>query len=257
MKFTTGCCLIGTLLGLSLWTSVASAAMPEPPKTSSYAAAEDLGKQLEGFVKGLEEAVADEAAYKDAESRVPKDANTVLLLALALGMHDSDNSYKAAAPGLVEAAKKLMAAKDYASAKAGADAVKAAMTSKGDASKLSWDTAQDASLAALMQQVPLINAKLKRNIKQLKKKGDDARGQVAVIAVIGQGSMALAAKTSKPDQAADWYKHCAQMRDAAGAAGAGIQAKDEKAVEKAMKDMAQSCDDCHEIFNQQAKAAGK
>ena len=258
MKSTTrGCCLMGTLLALLvLASSMAVAAdMPAAPKTSSYPPAPELGKQLEGFLKGLEAAVANEADYKDAQTRIPKDANTVLLVALALGMHDTDNDYKAAAPAMVEAAKKLMAAKDYKATKTAVEALKAAASSKGDPSKLSWKEAESASLPALMQQVPLVSAKLKRSVKQLKKKGEDATGQAAVIAVIGQGSMALSAQTQKPGEAEKWFKYCGEMRDACTEVIAGVKAQDDKAVEKAIATMTKSCDDCHEVFNPKANPA--
>lgn len=247
---------MGTLLGVLVVSgSLALAAeMPEAPKLSTFAPAPALAKQLEGYVKGLDEAVKSETDYKDAEAKVPKDANTVLLLALALGMHDSDNAYKAAAPGLVEAAKKLMAAQKYAAAKAAVEALQAAMKSQGDPSKLSWKDAEAASLPALMQQVPLVNGKLKRYAKQAKKV-DDARGLAAVTAVIAQGSMALADKTQKPNEAAKWFQYCAEMRDACVQVDASLQAKDAKATEAAMESLTKSCDVCHEVFN--PKALGK
>jgi hypothetical protein len=125
------------------------------------------------------------------------------------------------------------------------------MGSKGDPSKLSWSNAKDASLDDLMQQVPLINSKMKRFLRgpRFKDKAPETAGQSAVIAVIGQGSLPLADKTKKPTEVEAWYKHCAQMRTAAAAVNAAIHAQDEKAADKAMKDLTQSCDDCHAVFN--------
>ncbi len=142
-----------------------------------------------------------------------------------------------------------MAAKDYQAAKAGVEAIKAAMTSKGDPSTLSWADAKDASLDELMKQVPLVNTKLKRNMRRFASKAEEISGQTAVIAVIAQGSMPLAGETEKPNEAAKWYKHCEQMRNAAGAANAAIHAKDKTAAEKSMEELATSCDDCHAIFH--------
>lgn len=256
MKSTTRwCCLLGTLTGLAfvLAGTVSAADLPEAPKVSSFAPATDLAGQLEAYVDGLQEGVKDAAGFEEAKSKLTKDANTVLLIALGLGLSDKESAYKEAAPALVEASKKLMAAKDYEAAKGGVQAIKEAMTSKGDPSKLSWKDAKDASLAELMKQVPLINTKLKRNLRQFKQRAKETAGQTAVIAVIGQGSMPLAGETQKPSEAEAWFKHCTQMRDAAGAVNAAIHAKDQKAAEKAMTDLAQSCDDCHAVFNPKEK----
>ena len=46
-----------------------------------------------------------------------------------------------------------------------------------------------------------------------------------------------------------WYKFSAAMRDDAGAVNAAIHKGDEPAAAKAMKKLAQSCDDCHAVFH--------
>jgi hypothetical protein len=251
MNSTTRCCFVlGALISLVAFAAVAAVAadLPEAPKVSSFAQAKDLAAQLESYVAGLEETVKDKEAYEEAKAKVTKDANTVLLVALGLGLHDDDNAFKKAAPGLIEACKKVAAAKDFDAPKASIGELKKAMTSEGDPAKLSWNDAKDASLAELMLQVPLVNTKLKRYVRppmKLKEIG----GQTAVIGIIAQGSMGQSGKTKKPSEAEAWYKHCATMRDAAAAVSVGARAKKADAVDKAMKELAQSCDDCHAIFN--------
>jgi hypothetical protein len=244
------------LLGVALTVLLAGptmAAMPEAPKVSTFASADDLVSQLDAYVADLEKAVSNEEEYKDAEANISKQSNTLVLIALALGLHDSDNKYKAAAPAIVKAAQALGQAKDLASTKKGVEAVKAAVAGKGEAgAAIKWEKV--ASLPELMKQVPNLNTKLKRGVSKSKLKSSAAKsqGHAAVIAVIAQGSMADTSATKSEAEAGQWYKFCAQMRDAAAEVNAGVKKLDAGAVDAAMKKLNQSCDDCHEVFHKKA-----
>ncbi len=258
MKSTIlSCCVVAALLaGMAVSVTLALAAdMPEPPKVSTFAPAADLASQLEQYVEELEESVQSESEYADAKESMVRDADTALLIALALGMHDQPNQYKKAAPGLIEAARGISAAESYQQAKAAVQSLKGAMNSNGDPSKLSWQDAQAASLEALMKEVPLVNTKMKRYLRgsRFKSKADDTAGQSAVLAVIAQGSMPLASKTEKPGEAEKWYVFCADMREAAARLNKIIHSQEESAVDQAVKDLTQSCDDCHAVFEPNAK----
>jgi hypothetical protein len=106
-----------------------------------------------------------------------------------------------------------------------------------------------------MKQVPLINTKLKRYIKpeKFQKKAKDAAGYTAVIAAIAQGSVADLSETKNPEQVQQWYKFMAAMRDDAGELNAAIHNCNEPAAAKAMKKLAQSCEDCHAVFHPDTK----
>lgn len=231
--------------------AIAGLAMAEPPatpKVSTFAPAEDLVGQVDYYLERLGESVATEAEFKDAEGKIERDANTMALLALALGLHDTDNKYKAAAPAMVKAAQDTAAAKDFTAAKQAVDNLKKAATAGGGAAgELRWEKV--ASLEALMKQVPMINTKLKRNLRRFSKKAQESAGDTAALAVIAQGSMANAADTEKPNEVEKWYAYCVQMRDAAAALNAAIHAGDEKAADTQMKALTKSCDDCHAIFH--------
>ena len=174
---------------------------PAAPKVSTFAPAKDLAVQVDYYVERLEKAVESESEYKDSADKVVKDANTLSVLALALGLNDQDSNYKKAAPALVKAAQKLAAAKDLATAKAGVAAVKEALGSSGDASSMKWEKV--ASLEALMGQVPLVNARLKRNTASARfaKMAKDNAGESATLAAIAQASMANADDVKKAGEA--------------------------------------------------------
>jgi hypothetical protein len=237
-------------LGLTVVTT-ARAEPPAAPKVSTFAQADELIAQVDSYLDRLTEATASETQYKEDAGKVAKDGNTLALLAVALGVHDTDNKYKPAAAALLKAAQGIAAAKDYAAAKAGVDAAKKAVAAPaGGADSVKWEKV--ASLKELMEQVPLINSRLKRNLKKFSTRAKDSLGDTATLAVIAQGSMANAGDTAKPTETAKWYTFCAAMRDAASAMNAAIKAKDEKAAEKTLKALTQSCDDCHAVFHAEA-----
>lgn len=254
MKRTTSLCLMsGALVALG-FAMLGGPLSAEEPKVSTFAPAKDLAAEATGYIEALDEAVKDESGFEDAKAKIAKDANTLVVVALALGMHDTDSDLKNAAPAMIKAAQELAAAKDHAAAKAAMDALKAAAKSKGDASKLKWEKV--ASLPELMQAVPLINTKLKKATKgsRFSKKLADSAGQSAVLAAIAQGTIANSGETKKPEKAEEWAKFCVQMRDAAAAVNAGVHAKDQKATEAAIEKMTKACDDCHAVFNEGVKA---
>jgi hypothetical protein len=249
-RFLTLACLLGCLsIAVFSWSAAADAAeVPSAPEVSSFAPANDLVPQIDAYIADLEEAVASESEYKDSESNVKKDANVLILLSIALGVHDADNKYQKAAPAMLAAAKKLAAAADYAQAKAAVAELKQAATASGDPSTLSWSR-KEAGMKELMEAVPLINSRLKRYMRRFDRSQAENAQYSAVIAVIGQGSMANAEDTDKPGEVEKWFKYCAEMRDAAAAVNKAVNAKDEKAAEKAMEALQKSCDDCHAIFH--------
>lgn len=246
--------VLGFVVVAAMVSWARAAEPPAAPKVSTFAPAEDVAAQIETYVERLEESVQSEEEYKEAEAKVAKESNTLILLALAAGLHDEDVKYKAAAPALIKAAQELAKAKGFAAAKAGVAAVKKALGSKeGSPAELKW--VKSASLPELMKQVPLVNSRLKRNLRgtKLTKKAQDNAGDSATLAVIAQGSLADTSETKSEDQVAKWYGFCVQMRDAAAALNKAVHAKDAKAADKAMSDLNQSCDDCHEVFHKVEK----
>lgn len=227
------------------------------PPVSQFAPAEDLVAQVAAYVEDFEEAVQSEEEYKDSAEKVAKYANTFILLALALGIHDGDNPFKAAAPAMLKAAQDLAASKDFASAKAGVAAVRAATTStEGDPAGLKWGHL--ASLPELMKAVPLINTRMKRPLRsesRLEKGAADMAGYAAVLAVIAQGSLDSCGDTEKPNEVGQWQSLCVEMRDKAAAVNTTVRKFRQapspegfEATKVAVEALNQSCEACHAVF---------
>lgn len=232
--------------------NMAQAADEAAPKVSTFAPAEDLAGQAELYIKGLEKCVESADEYKDGQEKIAKDSNTLIIIALALGLHDQDSKYKAPAAAIVKAAQALAATKDFDAAKKAVADVKAAADGKGTAAgELKWEKV--ASLPELMKQVPVINTKLKLNVKKLNKKAKEAAGYSAVLAAIAQGTMADTSATKDADQVKQWQAFSVASRDNAGAVNAAIRKGDEAAVAKAMEKLNQSCEDCHAVFKPEEK----
>ena len=245
-----------TLQNRSIWFAVigamvaaGSAASAEPPKVSSYAPVEDLVNQVDQYIKQLEKVVETEEDYNDWPEKLAKDSNTLVIIALALGLHDQPNKYQDSAGALINAAQGVAAAKDYASAKKAVDALKIVAKEKTKCYvELKWEPV--ASLPELMKQVPLINTKLKMKIKgkNFKKKAKDTAGYTAVLAVIAQGTMADTSATKNDEQIRQWREFSAASRDLAGEVNAAIHKGDKEAADEAMEKLNVSCEDCHAVF---------
>jgi hypothetical protein len=234
--------------------AVAADEPPAPPKVSTFAPAKDLAGQVDRYLKELDECVSNEGDYKDNEAKIAQDSNTLIVLALALGLSDESSKYQAAAGDIMKTAQAVAATKDFASAqKAVAELQKAAANEQATKAELKWEKV--AALPELMKQVPVVNTKLKMNLKgdKFKKKAKDTAGYSAVLAVIAQGAMADTSAAKGADQVKQWYDFSAKARDHAGALNAAIHAGDAKAADAELKKVAQNCDDCHAIFHPEAK----
>ena len=229
------------------------AVMPAAPKISTFAPADDLAAQLAKYVADLAKVTATEEEYKEIpdEKKIARDSNTAALLALALGMHDQENKYKANAGAIIAAAQKLAATKTFASAKTAGQDLKAAADGKGSSEgELKWTKLS--SLEQLMKdQVPSVNTKLTNNLKKFSKKSKDIAGLSAILAVIAQDAMLYVSDTKKPEEAKKWFDFSVQMRDAAAAVNAQTHANDEKAATAAGEKLNQSCHDCHAVFHEE------
>jgi hypothetical protein len=228
---------------------------PAAPKVSTFAPAEDLASQAADYIDAIEKAVASEDDYTDAKEELARNSNTLIVIALALGLHDQQSPYKATAPAVVKAAQAVAAATDYAAAQKAVADLKTAVDGKGAAGdELKWTKV--ASLEQLMKQVPLVNTKLKRNVRgpRLRAKAKETAGYSAVIAAIAQGSLANTQEAKTPEQVAQWYAFSSELRETAGAVNAAIHGGDEAATDAAMTRLAKSCDDCHAVFHKAAVA---
>ncbi len=231
------------------------------PPVSKYAPAEDLAAQVEEYLEDLEEAVESEEEYNDGVENLAKRSNTLILIALGLGLHDSENQYKAAAPALLQAAQQVAAAKDYESAKAAVAAVKeAAAATDGDPTGLKWGKV--ASLPEIMKAVPLINTRMKRYIRsesRLEKGADDVASYAAVLAVIAQGSLDSVDQTDLPNEDGKWKAFCVEMRDLCAAVNTAARKFENEptpegfeATKAAMEALNKNCEDCHAVFKPDA-----
>jgi len=242
--------LVGAAAASMVLVMSAVAAPPEAPKVSTFAPAEDLVKQVDRYVEDLEKAVESQQDFDEA--KVAKLSNTLMLMAIGLGLHDGDNQYKASAGSIFKAAQDLAKAKDFAAAKAGVAAVKGAVSAKS-AEPVNWEQGAAVNLDATYKQAQTVVNSLKRYTKpeRFKKSAKETAGQSAVLAVVGQGVMAQT--TAAKGDVQQWYKFSAEMRDAAAETNKAIHAGDEAATQAAVKKLNKSCEDCHAVFHKEAK----
>ncbi len=224
------------------------------PKISTFAPAADLLQQVDFFIGRVEASLADPADFDGAkQSRTLKDGHTLAVLALMLAVHDEPHPLRAAMPSLLKSAQALAGAgDDYSRAKAALTEIQAARagTAPSDGT-VRWEKA--ASLSALMKQVPLIHAGLKRGVERnrLARQAALAAGQSATLAAIAQASMLDTEHVTRPEDVEAWLQYCVQMRDAAGEVNSAVHAQDQGRVTMGMHHLAQSCEACHAKFRDQ------
>jgi hypothetical protein len=245
--------LLATIPAQVLVSQVLSAGGQRRAKISSFAPAEDLIGQVDFYIGRLDEALADPENFDAAkQSRAWKDSNTLAVLALMLAAHDEAHSLKSSVPLLLKGAQTLAAADDNAQrAGEGLSAIKlarAGTAQPGDAVK--WEKV--ASVPALMKQVPLVHAGLRRGVtpNRLKRMAKQSAGQSATLAAIAEAALLDDEYAKSPEGAARWSAFCVEMRDAAGEVNSAVRALDQARVDAGMKRLLESCDACHARFRQ-------
>jgi cytochrome c556 len=221
---------------------------PPPLTVAPYS---DLLGQVDFFIGRVEASLAEPAAFDLAkQARTLKDANTLAVLALVLSQHDADFPEKSSMPALLKAAQSLATVgDDAAQAQAALKEIQSARAGKSPSDQsVKWERV--ASLPALMKQVPLIHAGLKRGVTpaRLKKTTEQSAGQAAALAAIAQASLFDDEYAKNPEDAAAWKKFCVEMRDAAGEVNSAVHAGDQARVDAGMKTMLESCEACHAKF---------
>ncbi len=182
---------------------------PAVPKVSTFAPAEDLLQQIDFFMGRVAESLADPADFDLAkQARTLKDANTLAALSLVLALSDQDHPQKASMPMMLRAAQRLAVAEDsFEKANAAFGEIRRA---RGGAvepvAAARWE--KSASLAALMKQVPLIHAGLKRGVEpsRLTRQAPQSAGQSAALAAIAQASMVDSEYAKTPAEVEKWYE---------------------------------------------------
>jgi len=218
----------------------------------------DLVPQVEAYVTRLEKSLDDldgtPRFVEDAEV-LYRDANTLALIALALGLSKEDNPYKKAAPAIIQATAKMETVKNFDEAAKVIAEIRLSLKAEGDPATLSWDK-KVVTLRPIMKAVPNINTLVKRNLRTeaaLKRGTRIVAEGSAVMAVIGQGSIPNVAETIKPGADKEWTAHSLEFRDvslalnkAASEYEAGRDTFD--AVQNAYEALSDSCDSCHKLF---------
>jgi hypothetical protein len=154
---------------------------------------------------------------------------------------------------MLAGAKELAAAEaDHKRATAALAAIKAARAGTDTGSgAVKWEKV--AAVSALMKQVPLVHAALRRSVapNRLARMAKESAAQSATLAAVAQAAMLDRQYSATPEEAAQWSAFCAQMRDASGEVNAAIHALDQPRVDAGMKRLLESCDACHARFRQQ------
>lgn len=243
--------LASFVVGSFAWTSFAfTADEPAAVKPSSYAPAKDLIAQVNFYLEKLGGDLEDDSAYGDEQqANVLKDANTLVVLGTALGLHDEQHDLKAGAATLTAAARELAKnVKDHAQASKALKNAQAAVEATSGEGKTSWDDTAD--LAQLMKQVPIVNNSLRQGVtgQRFARLKEKTAQTAATLAAIGEASAHDTSFVSDDADKPTWVQISQQMRDSSAAIAKFVRAGDQAAATKELDVLVKTCDDCHHKF---------
>jgi hypothetical protein len=240
--------IVACLTARLLWSQT-----PEQKKISSLAPAADLIEQVDAYLKQIGDALADRDEFEGAgQSRAWRDANTLAVLALVLSASDESHPLKSSLPAMLKGARALAAAEEnFDAAQKAFGEIQSARAGKSESNEaIAWEAV--ASLPALMKQVPLVHAGLRRNVApaRLARTAQQSAALSATLAAIAEVALLDDEYAKTPDEGKAWRAYCVQMRDAAGEVNSAVHAQDQARVDAGMKRMLESCDACHAKFRQ-------
>jgi hypothetical protein len=243
--------LIIAVLAVVLVKGLSAADAPEPVPVSNYAPAEDLLAQAEFFMERLADSLESADSYTIAsKARVQKDANTMIVLLMGLGLHDQDNRVKSSAPALVAQANKVAESyDDYQAAKTAFDGLAEGFQNGATGGEpLEWKPYF--ALGQVMKQVTLINNRLRLGLREgrFERTLEDSAGYSATLGLIGQVAVADTHEVKDEANLPQWYGFATEMRDAAGAVNKAVHDKDLAAATAAFERLNKNCNDCHAVF---------
>jgi hypothetical protein len=243
--------LRASLLIASFWSATAvQAQSASSPLVSTYAPVADLESEVKTYLDRIAADVADKDGYgEDQRGRVSKDASTVAVLGLMLGMHDQENRQKKSAAALVELAVELAGGvEDIEGARTTLGKIKAAWENPSAGEPITWKPVAD--LALLMQQVPNVNNALRRGVTsgRFERSIDRTAGHAVTLAAIAQASLLDTTYCGDEDDEQAWRKICADMRDAAADVYRAVRKKDQEAAKAGLERIVATCDACHHRF---------
>ena len=223
---------------------------PKVPPVSTFAPIDDLVAQVDVYVDRIAKHLSNADSYDDdAQLALEREANTLIVLTQALGLHDKEHPLKSHAGKIIHAAKNLAgASEDYGKATAALAAVDAAFKGEGDAHPLTWK--KIASLGQIMEESSVIDARLRRSIepRRFARRASRVKGEAVTLAAIAQATLIDTHEVKNPAEVDTWYEYSKQMREASYNIYTGITTGNAKATGEAAERLTISCETCHEVF---------
>lgn len=231
--------------------SVVSAAVVDTVKPSQAAKATDLAAAAEDVTKSLEEAVADDDAFKKSQEDVEHKGYVIALLANAVSESEGDAKWKGRALAVRDAGVNLAKAKSVSDAQKALKEIQGLFGGGEAGDRKPMNYLDIATLEHVMKEVNDRDKLLNRNLKgtQFARNKENIVRDAnvwALLAAIARADTKTAEQMKKPQ--ADYDKHCdeffKQAKNLAAAAGKGDQAKSTEARKAAKA----ACTNCHTDF---------
>lgn len=240
------------MLTTALVLPVPASADSGAPVVSQFAPVGDVEALIRGLTADSAARTKDEAAYKSGRQQLARDANTLIVLAVALGLHDAPCDLKTRAGAILAAAEKLSQAGSQGEAQAALSQLEGALQAESAAQAAqpsSWENS--AAPDELMKQVAFLQGKIKRGARgaRFASTAEENARWATALAIIAQSTAADTAGLEGAEKLAQWREFCGQMQSASVALHQGLAAKDASATAAALDRLEQSCTACHQVFH--------
>lgn len=240
------------LLTAAVLLPVAASAEPGAPVVSQFAPVGEVEALIRGLTVDSAARTKDEAAYKSGRQQLTRDANTLIVLAVALGLHDSPCDLKPRAGAILAAAEKLSQAGSQPEAQEALSQLEGTLQADSAAQAAqpsSWENS--AAPDELMKQVAFLQGKIKRGARgsRFASTAEENARWATALAIIARSTAADTAGLEGDEKLAQWREFCGQMQSASVALHQGLAAKDATATATALDRLEQSCTTCHQVFH--------
>lgn len=241
--------VLWSVAALSLGTVVAVADLPV--KLDEFAPAEDLVAEAQDRIKDLTgDLLKTEDSYKEHVDKVRQSASMLAVVSQAIAEHPAASDLKAAAPNLRDAAIVIARSKSFEDATKGVAQLHAAAKGEATGATVEFDWAKLTRMHPSMEEMNARATQMRRLLRRPKDPAADSRHLLA-IAALALATHADTHEVKNPGDLPKWHAMSKELADHMAAAAKAVKAKDKDAASKHFAAGMETCNRCHEVFQEQ------
>lgn len=240
--------VLWSLAALFLGTAFAIAELPV--KLDEFAPVDDLVAEAQDRIKDLTgDLLKSEESYKEHGDKVRQAASMLAVVSQAIAEHPAASDLKAAAPNLRDAAIVIARSKSFEDATKGATQLQAAAKGEAKGAPVEFNWAKLTRMHPSMEEMNARATQMRRLLRRPKDPAADSRHCLA-IAALALATHADTHEVKNPGDLPKWHAFSQELADHMAAAARATKAKDKDAAAKHFAAGMETCNRCHEVFQE-------